>query len=61
MKTLEKIKTTKGAYSLILKVVDDNGKTRMTASIEDPEQSMHIMLDDEDMRSIKLLIDDNLP
>jgi hypothetical protein len=61
MNTLEKITTTKGSYSLTLKVVEIENKIYTLVSVGDPSQSMHIRIDEEDMRRIGLLFEDHSP
>ena len=57
MKIIEQIRTTKGAYSLSLAIMD-NGNA--IVSIGDPESQTSMRLDTVDLRRIQLLIQDHI-
>ena len=56
-KTVEQIKTTKGAYSLTMRIQEDESAL---ISIEDPRTKILMRLDRVDLERIALLISDNL-
>ena len=57
MKTLEQIVTRKGCYSLSFAIRDDNSAI---VTVCDPKQCINIRLDEEDLRRIRLLIEDHI-
>jgi hypothetical protein len=60
MKVLEQIKTTKGGYTLQIQILEQNsGEIAANVSILDPEKSLNIRLDSEDLRRIGQLIGDH--
>jgi len=58
---LERIKTTKGAYSFTLIMIESDGKIRASVGVGDSDLEMRMRLDNEDLRRIRQLIDDHLP
>ena len=56
-KTVEQIKTTKGAYSLTMKIREDQ---TALISISDPEHEISMRLDSVDLERIALLIADHI-
>ena len=56
--TLEKIKTTKGCYSMTMEIREDHSGI---IRIDDTHSCTAMRLDIEDLRRIRLLIDDHIP
>jgi hypothetical protein len=60
MKILETITTTKGAYSLEFSIREDEKGINAMVGVSDSKLTNYIRLDTEDLRRIRLLINDHV-